>query len=78
MRWIQLERTEDIDSESEANFTRAGSRQMHRNVRFAASSSAINQTRKRMRRVLTLAAQDRPAPPSSRVWIPHFLPEISD
>jgi hypothetical protein len=78
MRWVQLERTEDIDSESEASFTHAGSRQMHRNVRFAASSSAINQPRKRMRRVLTLAAQDRPAPPSSRVWIPHVLPEIPD
>jgi hypothetical protein len=78
MQWVQLKRTEDIDGESEASFTRVGSRQMHRNVRFAASSSAINQTRKRMRRVLTLAAQVRPAPPSSRVWIAHVLAEISD
>jgi hypothetical protein len=72
------ERTEDIDGESEASFTRAGSRQMRRHVRFAAFSNVIDHARERMRRVLTLAAQDTPAPPSPRAWIPHFLPEISD
>jgi hypothetical protein len=71
------ERTADIDGESEASFTRTGSRQMRRNVRFTAFSNVIDHTREQIRRTLSLAALDAPAPPSSRAWIPGFPSENS-
>jgi hypothetical protein len=71
------ERAEDIDGESEASFTRAGSRQMRRQVRFTAFSNVIDHMRERIRRALSLAALDAPAQPSSRAWSPHFPSENS-
>jgi hypothetical protein len=71
------QRTANIDGESEASFTRAGSRQMRRHMRFAAFFNVIDHAREQIRRALSLAALDAPAQPSSRAWIPHFPSEIS-